>query len=153
MTNDIARIAAERDQALADLEDARAQAAAQARMARERELEARTLPQVLATVVVGPGDRLVLVFPAGTTAGTAARFRATLRELDMSDRVLIVAGIEELAVLRGSEVDSPARPGPGNEGAFPQVGGGAGGGEQSTQDGAGATDPVHDRLDGSSQPA
>jgi hypothetical protein len=134
--NDVARIAAERDKALADLEDARGEAAAQARMAREREL-------ALATIVLGPADRLVVVFPTGTTQATAARFRDTLRELGMSDRVLLVAGIQELAVLRGSEVDSPARRGPADQGEFPQVDGAAGGGGQSTQDGPGATEGTH----------
>lgn len=55
----------------------------------------------LKAVMVGPTDRLVLVFRADITMAEAARIRALLAEIHLDDRVLIVAGVQGLAVLRG----------------------------------------------------
>lgn len=51
-------------------------------------------------VVVGPEDRLVLVFE-GLTEADLARVRESLDAIPFGDRVLIVGGPAELAVLRG----------------------------------------------------
>lgn len=64
-------------------------------------VDLRELPDVLGAVVLGPDDRLVLVFPRDLTQDQAAEFRQRLVRYGFADRVLIVAGVEELAVLRG----------------------------------------------------
>ncbi len=63
-----------------------------------------TLPDILATTVVGPNDRLVIVLPADTNPERMKYVRQHLDQLDpeFSARVLLVAGVEELAVLRGA---------------------------------------------------
>lgn len=58
------------------------------------------LPDVLETVVLGPEDRLVIVVPADLSMAErddAARFA----DLFAPGRIMILAGIEQLAVLRG----------------------------------------------------
>jgi hypothetical protein len=45
------------------------------------------------------------VFPAGTSMAEVDRARDILGERGMSDRVLMVAGIEQLAVLKGEATD------------------------------------------------
>lgn len=59
------------------------------------------LPEVLSAIVVGPDDRLVIVLPKATDPMQLDLFRCVLDQRDWGDRVLIVAGVEELAVLRG----------------------------------------------------
>jgi hypothetical protein len=52
-------------------------------------MTAEEIVKQLTPIVLGPGDRLVVVFPTGS--------------LGFGGRVLFVAGVEELAVLRGEE--------------------------------------------------
>jgi len=62
-----------------------------------------TLTDILTTVVVGPNDQLVIVLPDDTTLVRLAQMREQLREFnpELSSRVLFVAGVQELAVLKG----------------------------------------------------
>lgn len=59
------------------------------------------LPEILETVVLQPGDRLVIVLPALTTPEQADHMRHELDRLGWApDQVLMVAGVEQLAVLK-----------------------------------------------------
>lgn len=59
------------------------------------------LPEVLATLVLGPTDRLVVVLPARTSPEEFAAFQQVLAERDWGTQVMVLANIEQLAVLRG----------------------------------------------------
>ena len=71
------------------------------------------LPGILATVVVGPHDKLVIVLPDDTSSERVVQMRAQLSEIapDLTARVLFVAGAQQLAVLRGED-EAPATPDP-----------------------------------------
>lgn len=59
------------------------------------------LPEMLETLVLGPNDRLVVVVPNHTTPEDMARFKEQLERVGLVDRTVAIAGIEQLAVLRG----------------------------------------------------
>lgn len=61
-----------------------------------------SLPEVLDTVVLGPEDRLVVVLPEGALDVDEDRDRmdALVELCGLGGRVLFVAGVEKLAVLR-----------------------------------------------------
>lgn len=72
-----------------------------------REAAVDVPPEVLgdarAALVVRPDDYLVIVMPGGLPAARLGEFAQELREKlsdDLRDRVLVVAGAEQLAVLR-----------------------------------------------------
>lgn len=69
------------------------------------------LPEVLATAVIGPHDRLIIVLPVDTSKVQGEMCRDAVVELwpDASDRVLFVAGAQQLIVLKESE-PSPSPP-------------------------------------------
>lgn len=58
------------------------------------------IPEPLAQIELGPADRLVLVYPKTLTRADGEYISKTLKAKGWGDRVLIVAGVEELAVLR-----------------------------------------------------
>jgi hypothetical protein len=58
----------------------------------------------LTPIVLGPLDRLVVVFPADSLSKAQLdEFKQAVDGLGFAGRVLFVAGVEELAVLRGEE--------------------------------------------------
>jgi hypothetical protein len=57
----------------------------------------------LAPIVLGPHDRLVVVCPATTPQERLNEIKDAADEMGFAGRVLFVAGVEELAVLRGEE--------------------------------------------------
>ena len=61
------------------------------------------LPEVLATAVVGPTDRLVIVLPAKTGPDVLKDCREHVANFwsEVADRILFVAGAEQLAVIKG----------------------------------------------------
>lgn len=61
----------------------------------------KPLPDVLNAIVLGPDDRLVIVVDADISDYALDGATAALKDRGFSDRVLIVAGAEALAVLRG----------------------------------------------------
>lgn len=58
------------------------------------------LPEVLETVVLGPEDLLVIVVPADLTMDER-NDASRLADQFAPGRIMILAGIEQLAVLRG----------------------------------------------------
>lgn len=60
------------------------------------------LPEILETVVVGPEDKLVIVAPADTNVAELDEIRESVEERGLEGRVLVLAGVEQLAVLRGA---------------------------------------------------
>ena len=67
------------------------------------------LPEVLATAVIGPDDRLIVVLPLRTSASEAEMCRETVMQQwpDAADRVLFLAGAQNLIVLKQGELSPP----------------------------------------------
>lgn len=66
---------------------------------RPKSATASSLPDILETLVLGPEDQLVIRLPQYTTMEQYARVRELIPAA-FADRVLLVAGVEQLAVLR-----------------------------------------------------
>ena len=56
--------------------------------------------EILETLTIAPGDRLVVVLPERTTADQAELCQAVLHEKGWENDVLIIIGAEQLAVLK-----------------------------------------------------
>lgn len=65
----------------------------------ELRMEGRKVPPFEA-VVVGPNDRVLLVFPAGLTEEDLQYFRSIIAD-EWQKRVLLVSGVEQVAILKG----------------------------------------------------
>lgn len=61
-------------------------------------------PEILETVVLGPEDRLVIVLPETTTPEIMKRAIEATDARGWGERVLFVAGVEQLAVIRAEVV-------------------------------------------------
>lgn len=59
------------------------------------------LERRLEVVTLGPDDRLVVVFPADFSEDEAANAHEIIKARGWGERVLMLAGVEQLAVLRG----------------------------------------------------
>lgn len=62
---------------------------------------AAQLERRLEVVTLGPDDRLVVVFPADFSEDEAANAHEIIKARGWADRVLMLASVEQLAVLRG----------------------------------------------------
>lgn len=62
-----------------------------------------TLPEVLETVTLGPDDRLVVFWPPYITHAQLEEAQKSLKSRGLDDRVVHIAGAEEVAVLRATK--------------------------------------------------